>query len=491
MAMRWFVALATAIFGVHLLLAAVIPPVDDELYYWAWSQELQFSYYDHPLMTALMIRGSTELFGNTVFAIRFPACVGAYLVLLMLGTLTRPSRVLLLLLLTPVLVLGSILITPDAPLFLFWTAYMLWLVRLHQTMTPPTPIGPIPGAELLPIGVGWWLGGGVLLGLGILSKYTMALLIPSAAVSLWLAAPLRRWVGGFVLHLLVGFVVTTPILIYNYQRDFAPLLYQAGHAMQSHSNSLLSFPEFFVGQLVLVGLLPFVLLPWAIRNRRRLWADPRLRVCWCLFVLPFSFFILKALRGRLEANWPLISYLALWPLVAVWLLDSAQRWRLAFACFALPVGCTLLGAVHSQVHFTVVPPKSDRIVRIGSIYDTVQSVAERVNREYPGWPVFTSSYQWTAQLRFQGLKAEQIPGMTRASHFTQIPANIQDYDQFLIFCERPLHEDYVVGFGPPQVLGLYTVDVRGVTLHWMWLIRYDRLPGATKPATPPATDAKP
>ncbi|VTS07558.1 hypothetical protein [Tuwongella immobilis] len=29
MAMRWFVALATAIFGVHLLLAAVIPPVDD------------------------------------------------------------------------------------------------------------------------------------------------------------------------------------------------------------------------------------------------------------------------------------------------------------------------------------------------------------------------------------------------------------------------------------------------------------------------------
>src|SRR5665213_568710 len=52
------------LFAVYLILAAVLPALDDEVYYWCWAKELQWSYYDHPPMTAVLIRLSTSLFGD-------------------------------------------------------------------------------------------------------------------------------------------------------------------------------------------------------------------------------------------------------------------------------------------------------------------------------------------------------------------------------------------------------------------------------------------
>ena len=51
-----------------------MPPFDDELYYWCWSRDLQLSYYDHPPLVAYMIRGATELFGDSIFVLRLPRC---------------------------------------------------------------------------------------------------------------------------------------------------------------------------------------------------------------------------------------------------------------------------------------------------------------------------------------------------------------------------------------------------------------------------------
>src|SRR5437899_384467 len=43
----WFLL---ALVPLYLALAALVPPFDDELYYWCWSRDLQLSYYDHPPM---------------------------------------------------------------------------------------------------------------------------------------------------------------------------------------------------------------------------------------------------------------------------------------------------------------------------------------------------------------------------------------------------------------------------------------------------------
>jgi hypothetical protein len=54
---------------VRLVLAAVIPPVPDETYYWEWSRRLAGGYFDHPYGIALSIRAGTALFGA-----RSPRC---------------------------------------------------------------------------------------------------------------------------------------------------------------------------------------------------------------------------------------------------------------------------------------------------------------------------------------------------------------------------------------------------------------------------------
>ena len=135
------IAVGLAVFAGYVGLAAWLPPLDDELYYWCWSKELQWSYYDHPAMTAVLIRASTELFGDTVLAIRLPACAalaGAFAILL---SLTRPKGMMFAALVTPPFTFGAVLMTPDTPLLFFWAAYLRWLVGVHRSLVPLSPRG--------------------------------------------------------------------------------------------------------------------------------------------------------------------------------------------------------------------------------------------------------------------------------------------------------------------------------------------------------------
>src|SRR3954469_3385869 len=53
----------------------------DEAHYWHWSRHLDWSYYSKGPLVAWLIRGSCELFGTSVFAVRLPA-VACHAVLL-------------------------------------------------------------------------------------------------------------------------------------------------------------------------------------------------------------------------------------------------------------------------------------------------------------------------------------------------------------------------------------------------------------------------
>lgn len=148
---RWFFVLLAALGVVYAALAGWVPLHDDELYYWCWSKELQLSYFDHPPLTAVMIRASTELFGDTPFAVRLPACIATVTVLGVVGWLTRPRGILFATVFTPVYTFGAVMITPDTPLLLFWALYLAWLVAVHQRLTPPE------GTEPKRVGWLWWV----------------------------------------------------------------------------------------------------------------------------------------------------------------------------------------------------------------------------------------------------------------------------------------------------------------------------------------------
>ncbi|HEX6966986.1 MAG TPA: hypothetical protein VF166_14435, partial [Gemmatimonadaceae bacterium] len=54
---RWYAAVVVAVAAtaVRLVLAARIPLVPDETYYWEWSRHLAAGYFDHPPAIALFI----------------------------------------------------------------------------------------------------------------------------------------------------------------------------------------------------------------------------------------------------------------------------------------------------------------------------------------------------------------------------------------------------------------------------------------------------
>ena len=58
---------------IRLILACFLGLDGGPAYYAMWSRKLELSYFDHPLMTALLIRISTEIFGWNSFAIKLPA----------------------------------------------------------------------------------------------------------------------------------------------------------------------------------------------------------------------------------------------------------------------------------------------------------------------------------------------------------------------------------------------------------------------------------
>jgi 4-amino-4-deoxy-L-arabinose transferase-like glycosyltransferase len=396
----------------------IVPLADDELYYWCWSKELQLSYYDHAPLVAWLIAASTSILGDGLLGVRLPAVLCMAGTLVAIGILIKRADLLVVLMLCPLFSLGAGIITPDAPLLLFWSWYVVWNVRLHERLDE-VHRSEKPARSL------WfyWLLGGVVLGLGGLGKYTMALAVgPAFLAFLGTNFSIRRWLPGFVEHGLVAVAVASPILIFNYQEGFAPILYQWSHAMHPERPGWLPFVEFLGVQVVLFGTMPLVLLPWVLRNARPFWQVPITRVCFCLFAVPILFFLQKAFQKRLEGNWALVAYLSFWPLAVVWLerLGESPMWRrLYWASFAPPLIASGLALVHLMASLPLLSPHADRISRQSGKLVAMQNLAQALREEGLAFTFETDSYQLTALARYYGLDAYQRIEGTKPSHFTR------------------------------------------------------------------------
>jgi 4-amino-4-deoxy-L-arabinose transferase-like glycosyltransferase len=484
----------------YSLLAAALPPLDDEVYYWSWSKSPQLSYFDHPGMVAWLIGLSTGVFGDTVLGMRFPACCCIAFTFVAIARLMRADDggnasgttllrsvaterravqpLLMGVALTPLFTFGAVVITPDAPLVACWSAYLLWLVAIqsrrgscaHQNDADDAVGGHGPPYS-------WWLLGGLVLGLGGLSKYTMILAVPAGFVSFLLSGvPWRKWFWGYLVHGVVSVVVASPIFFYNWQHNFEPLLFQWRHAMHDESASLKSFAEFWGVQILLFGTLPLFLVPWTIRHFHQWRASPRLRVCCCLYLVPLFFFVYKATRTELEGNWGLVAFVSAWPMAAEWYqsVRSSRFWRRATAAgFAPPAICVLGLAVLIASPVPLIPVKADRLSRQRGRWEMARRLAQAIQSRGEAIPTFTATYQMTALLRFWGVDARQ-EATFRASHYTFPPEHLSDVPAAFVVADRPFPPEQIAPFGPPEHLGTFPVAVRGEVVHEYELRRFER-----------------
>ena len=220
--------------ALHVRYLAHDCPLDlapDEAHYWQWSRHLDASYYSKGPLTAYLIRGSCELFGESVFAVRLPAVVCGTFLLIGLYVLTARcfgnERLALLVagitVTMPALAMCRTLMTIDAPFTCLWT----WaLVVGHHAFFRRSP---------------WaWPALGIVIGLGILAKYTMALWIPSAMLFLVISPehrPLLRRPGIWIAWILAG-LCCLPILWWNFHNDWVTFRHvgsQTGMSIEAKS----------------------------------------------------------------------------------------------------------------------------------------------------------------------------------------------------------------------------------------------------------------
>ena len=328
------IALVAVLRLVYLARFCPLDLAPDEAHYWDWSRHLDWCYYSKGPLVALLIRGSTELFGplsialtgNEMLAVRLPAVLCGSLLVASLYVLTVQTtgsdRTALLLLLTvlanPIVAAGSTLMTIDAPFMALWG----WAL--------------VTGYEAVSRDRGWaWLATGVLIGLGILAKHTMVLWLPCLGLYLLLTPERRRLLlaPGFRRMTALAFLGVVPILWWNAEHGWTMLLHELRHA--DHGRFFPLGPLAYLGTqaALLLGFWFVVWLAAAIRYApiRAKVAEP-MRYLWCMSVPVVAFFGAFAFKnGGGEPNWPMAAYLAGGVLVATWMVERLFDERRGFS----------------------------------------------------------------------------------------------------------------------------------------------------------------
>ena len=372
---------------------------------------------------------------------------------------------------SPVLTFAAVLVTPDTPLLTFWALYLVWLIAIHERLALGKSLG------------WWWLLGGIFLGCGVLGKYMMGACRHDRRRQLpdirrQLAA---RWVGGYILHAVVAMLVASPILIHNIQHDFAPIRYQWGHSMSSPNRATAIRRVPGRANPPLRDDPCHRVCAWVMwRAKRIARRSASLRVCLCLFVLPFAFFMLKATQGRIEGNWAFPCYLACWPLAAEWYgrVRESARWRAwaTAAGFLCPLGVSAFFLVHLIEPLPLVPAESDRPTRQWERLALCRAIARDLTGALASPVLFTHpTYQVqdgiASVARYRCCDKSTTPCC--ASHFTGARMSSGQREiRGLVFVEAPQQPKDPPGLGAPRAVWCYPLVVRGVSHDQCWLLDY-------------------
>jgi dolichol-phosphate mannosyltransferase len=316
-AVRWpviTISVVTYALILKLIFMACINLIPEEAYYWNYAQHLDWGYLDHPPMVAWLIRLSTDLLGKSEFSVRLPAYIcwiaaAIFMFRLTLNLYDQPTafRTILLLAVLPIYFGLGFFMTPDAPLYAAWAGCLYFLERALVAQHRRA----------------WW-GVGACVGLGMLSKYTIALLGLGALTFVLIDRQSRRWLFRPEPYIaaITSLIIFSPVIFWNMRNDWMSFVFQSSDRWQGRYDFSL---HLLIGTILLLltptGLLGVfrVLLPQKLagentaqtvmRRRQHLWS--------VTFTLaPLSIFVFYSLLYKPKINWTAPVWLAAIPLLA-------------------------------------------------------------------------------------------------------------------------------------------------------------------------------
>ncbi len=417
-----FVSLIT-LFRIWFITSGLINLSEDEAHYWEWSRNLDLSYYSKGPMVAYIIFIFTTIFGNTELGIRS----GAIAVSLGINLITylfvrdifdekKAFYSVILMNIIPLFAAGAILFTIDPPYFFFWCLAIFFTYKAINYDKR------------------WWYAVGVAIGMGLLTKYTMAMFIPLLFAFLLLSRAGSHWVARKepYLAVIIGLVFFTPVILWNIQHDWVSFRHVAGQAgladedIWSLTNSVKNFIEFLGIQIGVITPAIFAGMVYAgyksvkgfIMERRGL---PDFRISGLhpkkisgddyLFLIIFSipvflFFLLYSIYSKVQGNWAVTAYFtATIATVAVFdeLYERKKNSLLKIAIISAIVIAsiaTIIGHNTGVLKRSGIPIKHDPTARLKGWKELGDEVG-KINRDMnKNTFIFSNRYQIASELAF-------------------------------------------------------------------------------------------
>ncbi|MCK5862184.1 MAG: glycosyltransferase family 39 protein, partial [Candidatus Hydrogenedentes bacterium] len=241
-----FILMATIFLAALMLFELQLPLQDDEALYWDMSRNLDLGYASKPPAIAYLIRISTTIFGHTEWAVRLPGTLlalaylfVAYRLAYRLFHFSLAGWIVVYILLMDSQQLNNLIhITTNNLMYLFWilAIYFYWRALRRSK--------------------NGWFALGITLGLGFLSKYSMVFLLIPFLVHLTWYSPKQWRSRGIWVSLSIALVMNLGVIYWNFQLSWVSIK----HTMKILENSNLeSWSELLLGQILMIGPLPFVL----------------------------------------------------------------------------------------------------------------------------------------------------------------------------------------------------------------------------------------
>lgn len=289
----------------HILLNGQYGFHRDELDFIMNARQLDWGYVSYPPMTPFLARIELELFGDSLRALRVFPAIAQGIVMILAGLMARDmggkrgAQVLaaFTVFIAPMSLFGGTVMMYFAFDYLWWVLVAFFMVRLLATDDPR-----------------YWLGIGAGIGLGMMTKYTMAFWVAGLIVAV-LITSLRNYLRSKWLYLgaALALLIFLPNLIWQIQHDFISLK----HLSFIHARDISwgRADEFWTEQLMLTTN-PLSLFIWPVGLSLCLFGASmkRFRPLGWMFLITFALFAIN--RGRGYYTGP--SYVMLLAAGAVW-----------------------------------------------------------------------------------------------------------------------------------------------------------------------------
>ena len=350
----------------NLVQSAATGLIDDEAYYWVYSQFPDWGYFDHPPMVAILIKAGYALFANEL-GVRLLFAVMSTIAVWMIEKLLPQKDDLLfytVMLAMGILQIGGIIAIPDTPMVFFTVLYFYLYKKLIEV--PDLTISILLG---------------VTMALLLYSKYQGVLIIFfSLMANPKLFARYHIYVAG-----ITAFVLFCPHLYWQYLHGFPSLQF---HLLERNAPQYkLSFTtDYILGQIIFAGPLAGPLFLWCAFRKKT--SNRFERALQLTMGGIYIFFLVTTLKGRVEANWTLPALVPVIVLTHQYLLDHyrLRKWMSRLA--ALTIILVFAVRLHTMIDFF-----PDRRLKIDEFL-TNREWAMAIHQHAKGVPVFfTDSYQ--------------------------------------------------------------------------------------------------